>query len=391
MNFDEYIDRNEYLTLKWDKAFLAEYFGNENAIPMAIADMDLKSPPAVIEQLQKRVAHGIFGYEWRSEPLFAALGDWYENRHGWRIAREHMHASASVLNAIAVLIEQHSDEGDGVIVQPPVFSEFDTVIRDNHRKIVNNPLKLADGHYEMDFDDLEAKATDPNNKILILCNPHNPVGRVWTETELTRVAEICERHNVFVISDEIHADFVFPPHHYVPYLSISEKAAQHSAACLSPAKTFNIAGIMDAIVVIPNGDYLQQFHEFEERYQINHVNVFASAAGEAAYREGAGWLDAALTYIRGNVDLIKDFLQQHDLGISFIEPEGTFLVWMDFRALGLSAKELAQFLADAGVALSLGHWYGKEGAGFARMAVACPRATVQRALYNLAAAVKTLT
>jgi len=391
MNFDEYIDRNEYPTLKWDKAFLAEYFGNADAIPMSVADMDLKSPSVVIEQLQKRVAHGIFGYEWRSEPLFAALGDWYETRHGWRIVREHMHPSASILNAIAVLIEQHSDEGSGVIVQPPVFFEFNSVIRDNHRKTVNNPLKLVGGHYRMDFDDLAARAADPNNKVLILCNPHNPVGRVWTETELKQVAEICERHNVFVISDEIHADFAFSPHKYTPYLSVSETAAQHSAACLSPAKTFNIAGIMDAIVVIPNGDYRQHFHEFEERYQINHVNVFASVAAEVAYQEGAEWLDAALAYIQGNVDLIRGFLRKNDTGISFIEPEGTFLVWMDFRSLGLNTKELAKFLADAGVALSLGHWFGREGAGFARMTVACPRATVQRALDNLAAAVKTLT
>jgi cystathionine beta-lyase len=205
------------------------------------------------------------------------------------------------------------------------------------------------------------------------------------------VAEICERHNVFVISDEIHADFAFSPHKYTPYLSVSETAAQHSAACLSPAKTFNIAGIMDAIVVIPNGDYRQHFHEFEERYQINHVNVFASVAAEVAYQEGAEWLDAALAYIQGNVDLIRGFLRKNDTGISFIEPEGTFLVWMDFRSLGLNTKELAKFLADAGVALSLGHWFGREGAGFARMTVACPRATVQRALDNLAAAVKTLT
>ena len=240
MNFDEYIDRNEYLTLKWDKSFLAEYFGNENAIPMSVADMDLKSPPVVIEQLQKRVAHGIFGYEWRSESLFAAFGDWYKIRHGWHIARETMHASASILNAIAVLVEQHSDEGDGVIVQPPVFFEFRTVIRDNHRVMVKNPLKLVNGHYQMDFDDLEAQAAEPNNKIMILCNPHNPVGRVWTDAELTRVAEICERHNVFVISDEIHADFAFPPYQYTPYLSVSRTAAQFGAACLSPAKTFNI-------------------------------------------------------------------------------------------------------------------------------------------------------
>ena len=389
MNFDETIDRNQFPTMKWSSAFLAEYFGNAEAIPMSVADMDIKAPPAVIEQLQERVAHGVYGYEFKPESYFTALESWYQNRHGWKIERQHIEPCPSILNAIAILINQHSDAGDGVILQPPVFFEFRMVVKSNGRKIVKNALKLTEGHYQMDFDDLEAKAADPRNKILILCNPHNPVGRVWTKAELEQVAAICLRHNVFVIADEIHGDFAFPPHRYIPYLTVSESAAQNAAACISPAKTFNIAGMVDAMTVIPNETYRHQFHDFAHRYQINKVNVFASTATEAAYRDGAAWLDALLVYLQENIAFIKEYLRANVSGVSLIEPEGTFLAWLDFRKLGLEAKALEMFLSqEAGIALSPGYWFGREGAGFARMTIGCPRATIKRALDNLAAAVR---
>jgi cystathionine beta-lyase len=249
----------------------------------------------------------------------------------------------------------------------------------------------VDGRYQIDFDDLETKVSDPDTKVLILCNPHNPVGRVWTAAELERVAEICARHGVFVIADEIHGDFAFPPHRYIPYLNVSEKVAQNGAACISPAKTFNIAGMIDAIAIIPNEKHREQFHAFAHRYQINKVNVFASVATETAYRDGGEWLDALLVYIQGNTDLIRGHLHKDDIRVSLIEPEGTFLVWLDFRELGLETKALERFLAEeAGIALSPGYWFGREGAGFARMTIGCPRETVQRALNNLTTAVRRL-
>lgn len=324
MNFDEHIDRNEYPTMKWSKAFLAEHFGNEEAIPMSVADMDLKAPLSVIEQLHKRVAHGIFGYENKPESYFIALELWYQNRHGWKINRRQIEPCPSILNAISILINQHSNEGEGVILQSPVFFEFRMVVKSNDRKIVKNPLKLVERQYQMDFDDLESKAADPNNKILILCNPHNPVGRVWTKAELGQVAAICEHHDVFVIADEIHGDFTFPPHRYIPYLTISESSTENAATCISPAKTFNIAGMIDAITIIPNETHRRQFHEFAHRYQINKVNVFASVAIEAAYSDGADWLDALLVYLQGNIDLIRGVLQENAITVSLIEPEGTF-------------------------------------------------------------------
>ncbi len=387
INFDEQIDRSQYPTMKWNKSFLAEHFGNENAIPMSVADMDLKSPSAVIEQLQKRVAHGIYGYENKPDSYYTALLAWYKNRYGWDIDHTHLEPCPSIMNAVSVLINQHSNSGDGVILQSPVFFEFRMVIKSNDRIVVKNPLKLVGGRYEIDFADLEAKTAVSTNKILILCNPHNPFGRVWTKEELTQIANICTRNNTFVIADEIHGDFAFPPHRYTPYLTVSN----NGAACISPAKTFNIAGMVDAMVIIPNEIDRQQFHDFAHRYQTNKTNVFATLATETAYREGGVWLDELITYLQGNVDLVRTFLQENDLNISLIEPEGTFLLWLDFRGLQLDAKRLQTFLAqEAQIALGQGYWFGGEGAGFARMSIACPRATVQHALDNLATAVQNL-
>ncbi|WP_420644954.1 MalY/PatB family protein [Candidatus Leptofilum sp.] len=384
MNFDEPIDRNQFPTMKWSRAFLEEHFGNPAAIPMSVADMDFQSPPAVIEQLQKRAAHGVYGYEFRPDSLFSALEAWYQLRHGWAIQRNHLEQCPSITSAIAILLDQHSNEGDGVILQSPVFFEFRMVIKSSGRRLVKNPLKLVNGRYQMDFEDLAQKAAVTQNKILILCNPHNPVGRVWTKDELTKIAAICAKNDVFVISDEIHGDFAFPPHKYTPYLTVSETAAQNGAACISPAKTFNISGMVDAFAVIPNDAYRQRFLNFAHRYQINKTNVFSTAAVTASFQEGAAWLDALLDYLQGNVAFIREFLQINQMKVSLIEPEGTFLVWLDFRDLGLDVKVLEKKLSqEAGVALSPGYWYGREGAGFARMTIGCPRQTIQQAMVNI--------
>ncbi len=389
MEFDETIDRNDVPTLKWSRSYLAQHFGNEDAIPMSVADMDLPSPPAVVERLTHRVAHGIYGYGSKSEAYHHAIEDWYRTRHDWPLTRDQLVASPSVLSAVAVLIEQHSNEGDGVLVQPPVFFEFKAAIRRTGRTLVKNPLRLAGDRYEMDVADLEAKAADPSTKVLILCNPHNPVGRVWSEEELTRVAEICGRHGVFVVSDEIHGDFAFPPRRSVPFLTVADGSGANAAACLSPAKTFNVAGMVDALVAIPDAQRRAAFQTFVRRYFMAKTNVLTTAAIEAAYGGGAAWLDEAIAYVRGNVARVREHLVAHDLGISMIEPDGTFLLWLDFRELGLDAKELERFLArEAGVALAQGYWFGREGAGFARMTVGCPRSTVHRALARLTDAVE---
>lgn len=388
MDFDHVVDRNEYPTLKWNKLLLIEHFGSEDVLPLWVADMDFLSPSAVIDSLLKRAKHGIFGYEYKKDGYIDAFINWYTNRHNWSIDRTHIEFCPSVLNAIAVLINQHSEKSDGIIIQPPVFFEFRMVIRSNERRIIKNPLRLEDGKYQMDFADLEEKAANPKNKMMIICNPHNPIGRVWTREELARAGEICRRHNVLIISDEIHGDIVYGSNRYTPFVSISDELAQVSFACLSPAKTFNIAGMIDAMAVIPNEEYRQRFHDFAHRFQINKTNVFASAAIEAAYSEGSKWLDDLLVYLQSNIDFLKSYLDENLPQVKLVEPEGSYLVWLDFRELGLEAKELERFLAQkARLALNSGYWFGREGAGYARMNIACPQSTLYEAMSRLTNAI----
>lgn len=388
-DFEKIVDRQLYPTQKWNPANLKQHFGNDDLLPFWVADMDFQSSPAVIESLLARAEHGIFGYEYKQSSYVESLLNWYQNRHGWRIDPAHIEPCPSVLNAIAILLNQHSESGDGVIVQPPVFFEFRMVIRSNNRQMVKNPLRLVDGKYQMNFEDLEEKAAEPRNKIMILCNPHNPVGRVWTREELVLVGEICQRHNVLLISDEIYGDIVYKPHQYTPLASISDELAQKSVTCLSPAKTFNIAGIVDATAVIANEQYRDQFHDFAHRYQINKTNVFASAAIEAAYSQGSEWLDELLIYLQDNINFVQSYLGENLPQVKLIEPEGTYLVWLNFEELGLEAKALEEFLAQkAKLALNSGYWFGREGAGYARMNIACPQSILQEALSRLTNAVR---
>jgi cystathionine beta-lyase len=389
MDFDQSVDRSKYPTLKLSPSLLRNHFGTDAVLPMWVADMDFPAPDPVVERLLDRVQHGVFGYEYRPPSYFDALVRWYEDRHRWSIDRRHIRFSPSVLSAVSIVINQHSEEGDGVIIQPPVFFEFQQAIRRNHRKRVKNPLRVVDGDYRMDFEDLEEKAADVNTRILIVCNPHNPVGRVWTAEELARAGEICRQHDVLIISDEIHGDIVYEPNQYTPFASISDELAQRSVTCLSPAKTFNIAGAVDALVVIANEHHREQFSEFAERYQINKTNVFASAAAEAAYSQGGEWLDQLLAYLKGNINLVRTYLDENLPQVRLVEPEGTYLVWLDFRELGLDAKALERFLAqEAGLALNPGYWFGREGAGYARMNIACPRSILREALSRLTDAVR---
>jgi cystathionine beta-lyase len=389
MQFDQIIDRNQYPALKWQRSQWEEHFGSDDLLPFWVADMDFKVPPPVIASLQARVDHGVFGYEYKADSYLSAVYQWYEDRHNWHINPAHLEPCPSILNAIAILISQHSEPGDGIILQPPVFFEFRMVIRANDRRIVKNPLRMVAGRYEMDFEDLVEKAKDSRNKLLILCNPHNPVGRVWTQEELVRLGEICHEHNVLVISDEIHGDIVYPPHCYTPYASLSQEFAKSAFACLSPAKTFNIPGMVDAMTIIPNLEHRARFHDFAHRFQINKTNVLTSAAVEAAYRTGSPWVDELLSYLQGNIDFMRRYLSREIPQVRLVEPEGTFLVWLDFRGLGLEVKELERFLAQkARIALNPGYWFGREGAGYARMNIACPRAILEDALFRLVQAVK---
>lgn len=387
--FDTVIDRHAFPTERWNSAALNQHFGTDEVIPFWIADMDFAAPPVVIDALMRRAEHGAFGYEHRPESMYEVLIDWYAQRHNWPIEREDVCNSPGVMNTIATLVNMHSEEGDGVIIQPPVFFEFRTVLRSNQRTVVRNALILEDGRYRMDLDDLEMQAANPANKILILCNPHNPTGRVWTREELTNVAEICRQHDVRVISDEIHGDIAFDSNKYVPFASLSRELSANSFTCVSPAKTFNLPGVVDAFVIIPNEEHRIAYRETARRLHLNRTNVFASAAIESAYRDGGEWLDALLSYLQGNIAFIRERLLTTMPVIKMIEPEGTYLLWLDFRSLGLDVHELERFLAfDAGLALNAGYWFGRQGANFARMTIASPRSVLEDAMDRLAKAVK---
>ncbi|WP_241525669.1 MalY/PatB family protein [Pseudophaeobacter leonis] len=340
--------------------------------------------------MQARLDHGVFGYETLQPGLIPAFTGWMQTRHGWQIDRTHVLRAPNILNALAMAVNLFSDPGGKVIVQPPVFFDFYDILKENNREAVLNPLVLRQGRYEMDFEDLERCAADPGTRLLLLCNPHNPVGRVWTEEELQRLGEICLRHGVLVISDEIHGDLAFAGHRHVPFAALGAVHAQNSITCLSPAKSFNIAACCAAFTVIPAEGRRQAFIEANSRLTVNKNNAFANVAMEAAYSSGAPWLEAALGYIQANAALVEQRLAGL-AGVELIRPEGTFLLWLDFRGLGLEPAELTAFLRlKAGWGVTRGIAFGTQGRGFARVNIACRRTVLQQALDQLQNAVKTL-
>ena len=383
-DFDTPIDRRAVPALKAHRMVLGS--DGMHLFPAGVADMDFAAPPAVLRAIAQRAAHGVFGYEAVPDGLIPALTNWFDRRHGWRIDPAHILRAPNVLNSLSMALNLFTDAGDGVIIQPPVFFDFADIIAENNRRLIKNPLLLQDGRYAMDFVGLEALCADPRTRLLFLCNPHNPVGRVWTRAELSRLAQICRRNGVIVVSDEIHADITFPGHPYTPFASLSQADALNSVTCLSPAKSFNIAACSSAFTVVPDPARREAFKAENSRLTVNKNNAFASVAMQAAYAQGAPWLDAVLSYLQGNVDLVRDRLA--DLPqVTMTEPEGTFLLWLNFGALDLSPDDLTRFLRHkAGWAITRGIAFGPEGAGYGRLNIACPRAHLAAALDQLAAA-----
>lgn len=388
-DFSDFADRTTIPASRWNPAALTEHFGTDDVLPLWIADMDFRAPPPVVERLTERARLGIFAYEYRPESFFESVLAWLQTRHDWAVERSSLLVCPSVMNALSALMHLLTEPGDGIIVQPPVFFEFRQAIRRNDREVVKNPLRFAHGRYEIDLEDLEAKARAPRTKMLILCNPHNPVGRVWTQDELLAVSEICRRHDVFVIADEIHADIVYPGRKFTPFVGVAQKSGASAASCLSPAKSFNLAGMVDALVVLPDEDLRKRFRDLAGRFFWNRTNVFSTLAIETAYREAAPWLDELLAYLDDNRDWMKAFVDRELPGVELVVPEGTYLAWLDFRGLGLEVEALTELLSHrARVALNPGHWFGREGAGFARMTFACPQQVLEQALTRIARAIE---
>ncbi len=383
--FDEEINRREVPALKMHKMVLGE--GGEGLFAAGVADMDFKAPDVVLAAMQKRLEHGVFGYEAMPDGLMPALCEWQEKRHGWALDAAHILRAPNVLNILAIAASLFTDAGDGVIVQPPVFFDFYDILEENGRRLISNPLILKDGRYTMDFNGLEQLAADPKTKMIYLCNPHNPVGRVWTRDELQRLGDICARNGVLVVSDEIHGDMTFEGHDYTPFAALGAAYANNAIIALSPAKSFNIAACCSAFTVIADETKRKAFQVENSRLTVNKNNSFASVAMLAAYRDGGPWLDGVRAYLAGNLALVRERLAGVK-GVELIEPEGTFLAWLDFRALGLEPVELTAFLREkAGWAVTRGQAFGVEGEGFARLNIACTRARLKVALEQLAVAI----
>ena len=382
INFDQIIDRKGTDCLKYD--FAVRRGRPADVLPLWVADMDFAVPKEVTEALAKRVQHGIFGYSESGDSYFEAVAGWMWTHHGYEVQPEWLVKTPGVVFALAMAVRALTKEEDAVLIQQPVYYPFSEVIRDNGRKLVDSPLVLDEhGHYQMDFADLEEKIIENDVRLLLLCSPHNPVGRVWTEEELRTLADICIRHEVWMVSDEIHADFVFEGKHHM-LASLGPEIESRTITCTSASKTFNLAGLQTANIFIPNPRVRRRFQKEVAAAGYSQLNALGLVATEAAYRYGDDWYRQLLGYLRENLAFLEAFTEEHLPGLRVIRPEGTYLVWMDFRGLGLTEPELEHFIVhEAKLWLDAGAVFGAAGEGFERINIACPRSTLNQALCQL--------
>lgn len=369
-DFDKTIDRRATNSYKWDSA-------PGGVLPMWVADMDFRTAPAIIDALQKRVAHGIFGYTRVPDAYYDAVTSWFSRRHGWDIDREWIIYTSGVVPAVSAVIKALTVPGDKVIVQTPVYNCFFSSIRNNGCEIVSNPLRRTTDTYEMDFDALERCAADPRAKVMLLCNPHNPAGRVWTPDELTRLGNICLRNGVTVVADEIHCELVYQGFKYTPFASLSDAFLHRSVTCVSPSKAFNIAGLQIANIVAFDNDLRSRIDKAININEVCDVNPFGVAATIAAYNEGEEWLNQLVDYLHGNYEAMAEFCRRELPEFPITRLEGTYLVWMDCSSLGMPSDALEHaLLDDARLWLNAGTMYGAEGEGYMRWNIACPRSVM---------------
>lgn len=386
VDFDTVPNRRGTNCFKYD--FAREMGMPEDVLPLWVADMDFPTAPAVLERLHALAEHGIFGYTGVKDAYFSAVHNWYAQRFSWETQRSWLVTTPGVVFAIAIAIRAFTKKGDAILIQQPVYYPFANKVTENDRQLVVNPLVLKNGRYEMDFADMERKIVDYHVKMLLLCSPHNPVGRVWTKEELLRVGEICQKHGVLVVSDEIHADFTYAGHTHRVFASVKSEFADFTITCTAPSKTFNLAGLQNSNIFIPNRQLRHAYKKELSACGCGGTNCMGMAACQAAYEAGADWLEQLKQYLAGNLAYIRQFLREKLPDIALIEPEGTYLVWLDLRKLGLTEQQQRQLIVqDAKLWLDTGTLFGQGGEGFERINIACPRTTIEQAMQRLEHAV----
>ena len=378
-DFDTVVPRRGTNSYKWDTP------EQEGVLPMWVADMDFRAAPCIVEALRRRVSHGVFGYTRVPAAYYDAVTDWFARRHGWRIDPHWILYTTGVVPALSAVIKALTVPGDRVIVQTPAYNCFYSSIRNNGCELLANRLRYEGGAYTIDFDDLETKASDPKAKLLLLCNPHNPVGRVWTLEELQKIGRICKEYGVKVVSDEIHMDFALPDHLHIPFLKACPDMAENTVLCTAPSKTFNLAGLQTSNIFIPGEAARKAFLEELDRFHYSGVNRLGAIACQAAYEGGQEWLTECKAYLLENLDYVREFLEEKLPGVKLIEPEGTYFAWLDFSAWGLNETELDDFLIqEAKVWLNSGSRF--HAPLYQRVVLACPRATLKEAMERMAKA-----
>lgn len=374
-DFDEIISRRNSNSYKWDSA------SDENILPMWVADMDFRTAPSIIKALEKRVQHGIFGYAKVPVTYYDAVTGWFGRKHNFAIQKDWILFTSGVVPALSAVIKALTNPGDGVIVQNPVYNCFFSSIRNNGCEVISNGLLYRNGTYTIDFEDLEVKASSPDAKLLLLCSPHNPAGRVWTREELQQIGEICLKNNVIVVSDEIHCDLVYPPHTHIPFASISEEFLMNSVTCTAPSKTFNLAGIQVANIISADEEIRRKIDKALNINEVCEINVFAVEALIAAYTEGEDWLDDLKNYLYENYLCLDAFFKQYLPQLKVLPLEATYLVWVDCSSLDISSEEISKRLLDKGkLWVNEGPMYGKSGEGFIRINIATSRKNLLKGL-----------
>ncbi|MEA3500362.1 MAG: PatB family C-S lyase [Candidatus Marinimicrobia bacterium] len=386
-NFDKIVNRKNTNATKY--VIAKDIFGTNDIMPMWVADMDFETPDFIINSLKKRTEHHVFGYSSKPDSFYNSIINWMNERYNWSVKRDWITSSPGVVPALNMAVLAFTNPDDKIIIQPPVYHLFASAVKDNNRKLVNNQLKLENGRYKIDFDDLENKIKN-DIKMLILCNPHNPGGMVWNKENLLRLGNLCLENDVLLVSDEIHSDMIYEKTH-IPISSLSPKIANNTITCMAPSKTFNLAGLSTSVIIIPNEKIRNKFNHLLHNLHIHYGNIFGNIALESAYTYGEEWLKQLLEYLKGNIDFLVNYFKKNIPEIEVIVPDATYLIWLDCRKLNMTNDELKNFfIQKAKIGLNDGPTFGPGGEGFQRINIAYPRTIIEKALKKIKKAVDNL-